>query len=216
MRVSRLLVIPAVAASLIVGAPPAWAVPTTEVIQGQVLRLVSVADWSAASSLLPGEEVQWDVEVSADAPDPGRITLAVSATGDASVLVDAELCMRPWDAGGCPGGATVLESAWSVPRDGTETALAEFTSDEVAHLRLRVALDPDDVNDEDTVTDIRVHARGAGESVVAGSDGLLPATGGAAAPWAIGAGVALAASGAGLLALRRRGGGRAARGEAGP
>jgi LPXTG-motif cell wall-anchored protein len=205
MRASRLLVVCAVAAVAVsTGTSPAWAALTTEVIQGQVLRLVSVADWAAASSLLPGEPVQWDVAVSADAPDPGQVTLAVSATGDAPVLVDAELCMQPWRAGGCPGGATTLESSWSIPRDGAEIALAEFTSDETAHLRLWVALDPADTDDEDTATDIRVHARGVGESVVAGSDGLLPATGGTVTPWAIGAGAALAVIGAGLLAVRPR------------
>ncbi|MFJ4222722.1 LPXTG cell wall anchor domain-containing protein [Microbacterium sp. NPDC089695] len=186
------------------GAAPAWAAPSTEVIQGQVLRLVSVADWAAASSLLPGERVQWDVAVSADAPDAGRVTLAVSATGDAPVLVDAELCMQEWSDTGCPGGATVLETSWSIPRDGDEVALADFGSEEVAHLRLFVALDPEGDDDEDTATDIRVHARGAGDSVVAGSSGTLPATGGALAPWAIGAGAALAVIGVGLLALRSR------------
>ncbi|MEV4737874.1 MULTISPECIES: LPXTG cell wall anchor domain-containing protein [unclassified Microbacterium] len=213
MKVPRLLVCAAALAvglvAVSVGAPPAWAAPTTEVVQGQILRLVSVADWDAASSLLPGERVRWDVAVSADAPDPGRVALAVSASGNAPVLVDAELCMRPWEGSGCPGGATALESAWDIPRDGSEIALAEFASEETAYLRLWVALDPAGASDDGTITDIRVHARGAGESVVAGSDGLLPATGGSATPWAIGAGAALAAIGAGLFALRSRGGARA-------
>lgn len=209
MKPSRLLSSCVVAAFVVAtGAAPAWAAPTTEVVQGRILRLVSVADWDAASSLLPGESVQWDVAVSADAPEPGTITLAVSATGDAPMLVDAALCMQPWQGDGCPGGATTLESVWSIPRDGAEVALADFASDEVAHLRLRVALDPSDAGDGDTLTLVRVHASGVGESVAAGTDGVLPATGGAAAPWAIGAGAALAVLGVWLIALRRRGGGR--------
>ncbi len=51
----------------------AWAAPTTQVIQGSILRLVSVADWAAAGRLLPGQPVEWDIAVSADAPDPGVV-----------------------------------------------------------------------------------------------------------------------------------------------
>ncbi|MFF7293097.1 LPXTG cell wall anchor domain-containing protein [Microbacterium sp. NPDC008134] len=208
-----LLVPSIIAAGILVAAPgilvagPAWAAPTTEVIQGRVLRLVSVADWAQASRLLPGEPVQWDIAVSADPPDPGTVTIAVSAAGDAPLLVDAALCMREWQESGCPGGAEELESEWSIPRDGSEVALAAFPSTDVAHLRLWITLGADDDNG---VTDVRVHAQGVGEAVVTGpGDPLplpLPATGGGVAPWVIGAGAGLAAAGVGLAVLRRRDG----------
>ncbi|MFK0403583.1 LPXTG cell wall anchor domain-containing protein [Microbacterium sp. NPDC090225] len=192
------------AAPGILAAAPAWAAPTTEVIQGRVLRLVSVADWSQASRLLPGEPVQWDVAVSATPPDPGTVTIAVSADGDAPLLVDAALCMQEWQESGCPGGAEELESEWSIPRDGSEIALAAFPSTDVAHLRLWITLDADDDNG---ITDVRVHAQGVGEAVVTGPGGdPLPATGGTVAPWLIGAGVGLAVAGIGLVVLRRRDG----------
>lgn len=186
-------------------ATPAWAAPTTEVIQGRVLRLVSVADWEAATRLLPGQPVRWDVAVSADAPDPGSITLGVSARGDAPLLLDVELCMREWQDAECPGGAETLESGWSVPRDGSEIVLADFAATDTAHLRLWVAL----AADEPGVTDVRVHASGVGDAVEVGPDGGLAATGGEAMPWAIGAGVGLGAVALGVLAMRvsRRGGG---------
>lgn len=194
----------------LLGATPAWAEPTAEVIEGRMLRLVSVADWSDASSLLPGMRVQWDVAVSASTPDPGTITIAVSATGDAPLVVDAELCMRGWQEGGCPGEARILETSWNVPRDGSEIELAEFSADDIAHLRLWVALAPDRDQGEGSgeragATDVRVHAHGAGESVVIDHEGaVLPATGASTAPWSIGAGTALALIGAGLAARRRR------------
>jgi hypothetical protein len=175
----------------------AWAAPSTQVIQGEVLRLVSVADWDAASRLLPGEPVQWDVAVSADAPDPGTVRIAVSAHGDAPVTVDASLCMREWEEDGCPGGATELRTAWSIPRDGAEIALAEIADTEVAHLRLAITLTADD---EGGTTDIRVHAQGAGESAVVGpGGGLAPIV-----PLACGAGALLVATGAVLVLDHRR------------
>ena len=53
----------AIVAGVLVVAGPASAAPSTQVVQGEVLRLVSIADWDAASSLLPGQPVQWDVTV---------------------------------------------------------------------------------------------------------------------------------------------------------
>lgn len=180
----------------------AWAAPTTQVIQGEVLRLVSVADWDAASSLLPGEPVQWDVAISADAPDPGIVRIAVSAAGDAPLTLDASLCMREWEYTGCPGGATTLRTGWSIPRDGVEIALAEVADTEVAHLRLTITLN---ANDEGGTTDVRVHAQGAGESAVVGPGGGLATTGlSPIVPLAFGAGALLVATGAVLILDRRR------------
>lgn len=188
-------------------AGPAWAAPTTQVVQGDVIRLVSVADWEAASSLLPGEPVRWDVAVSARAPDPGTVSLAVSARGDAPLTLDVALCMTAWQESGCPGGATQLRSAWSIPRDGAEIAIAEFPDTEVAHLRLAIRLAPTAAPTaaDGEATDIRVHARGAGESVIVGPEGALATTGlPPVAPWMLGAGGLLAVVGAMLVLSRRR------------
>ncbi|MDQ0649249.1 hypothetical protein QFZ53_003445 [Microbacterium natoriense] len=183
-------------------AQPAWAASTTQVVQGQILRLVSVADWDAAGSLLPGEPVQWDVAVSADAPDPGTVTIGVSATGDAELVVDATLCMQPWAASGCPGGETVLRSDWSLPRDGAEVVLTRMADTETAHVRLSIALA---AGDEGGRTDVLVHATGAGESVVIGEDGGLATTGMPPVVfWVLGGGSVLLLFGCLLLLARRR------------
>lgn len=182
-------------------ATPAWAAPSTEVVQGQVLRLVSVADWEAASSLLPGQRVQWDVTVSAEAADPGLVAVGVSADGAADLAVEVLRCESEWDESGCSDGATAVKSAWVIRRDGVEVPLLEMADTDVAHLRLVVTL----AGDDNGSTQMHVHARGAGESAVIGPDGGLATTGMAPlAPWVVGTGVVLVGTGAALSVVRRR------------
>lgn len=202
MKRAAVLMIGAIAVASALGAAPAWAAPTTEVVQGDVLRLVSVADWDVASSLLPGQPVQWDVTVSADAPDPGIVSIGISATGDAPLVVDVASCAEAWEVDGCPAGATALQTSWGIPRDGVAVPLTEIADSEIAHLRLSVALDASGVAGS---TDIRVHAQGAGETVVAGPGGGLATTGmSPIMPWILGGGAALVLLGVTLVALRRR------------
>jgi hypothetical protein len=182
----------------------AWAASTTQVIQGSVLRLVSVADWAAAGSLLPGQPVQWDIAVSADAPDPGVVRIGVSATGEARLLLDVSMCAQAWTETECPGGATELRTGWSIPRDGVEVPLAEIADTETAYLRLAIFLDPSGGSGAGS-TDVRVLARGAGETVTVGSDGALATTGlPPGTPWVVGAGAVLVVWGAALVHSRRR------------
>lgn len=184
-------------------AGPAWAAPTTQVVQGDVLRLVSTADWDAASRLLPGQPLQWDVTVSAAAPDPGTVTIGISATGSADLTADVLLCMQEWDAGGCPGGAVQVKTDWQIPRNGVQVPVAEFPDTEIGHLRLAVSLNPG----EGGSTQVRVHAQGAGgDSVVVGPDGGLATTGmSPVVPWILGGGaVLLILGGIALIWARRR------------
>lgn len=198
----RVFVILAIAAAAVVAPSAAWAAPTTQVIQGEVLRLVSVADWDAASGLLPGVPVRWDVAVSADAPDPGVVRIGVSATGSARLLADISTCSRAWDDAGCPGVETALRTDWRVPRDGAVVPLAEIADTDTAHLRLSIALDPADGAGS---TDIRVIATGAGETADVGPGGGLASTGPApGAGWAVVGGVLLAVWGGALAVVRRR------------
>ena len=187
---------------LVVGAAPAWAAPSTQIVQGDVLRLVSVADWDAASRLLPGQPVQWDVTVSAEAPDPGTVTVGISASGDAALIVDALECAQEWQSSGCAGGAMSLKTDWAIPRDGVEVQLLDTADTEVTHLRFVIALAGDEVGS----TQVRVHARGAGESAVIGPDGGGLATTGMppSAPWFVAGGVILVGAGVASIAMHRR------------
>lgn len=191
-----------VAAGVLLAPAMASAAPTTQVLQGDVLRLVSVADWEAASSLRPGVPVQWDVAISAHAPEPGLVSIGVSATGSAPLLLDIALCASAWEADGCPDGATLLRRAWSIPRDGAEVQLTDIADDETAHVRLAITLGPDDAGGS---TEVQVHARGSGETAVVGPGGGLATTGvPPTVPWAFGAGAALLLAGSMLLRIRRR------------
>lgn len=198
-----ILAVACVAAVVVALPTPAWAAPTTQVVQGEVIRLVSVADWDAASALRPGVPVRWDVAVTADAPDPGVVQIAVSARGDAPLVVDIAVCDTEWESAGCPGGEALLRSGWRMPRDGGEIAITDVADTEEAHLRLVVALGS---GGDGGSTDIRVIARGAGESVTIGPDGDGLATTGppSSAPWALGVGGVLVAVGTMLVGARHR------------
>lgn len=186
-------------------AAPAQAASTTEVIQGQVLRIVSVADWEAAASMAAGQPIRWDITVSADAPDPGRVTLGLSATGDARLIVDAALCLDEWQSDTCPSGVRVLREAWEIPRDGAEADLVRIADSDIAHVRVRVSLAP---GTQTGSTGIRFHAHGGSESAVVdpGGDGLATTGLSANVPWILGGGIALTLLGllGMLLANRRR------------
>jgi hypothetical protein len=198
----RALLIAGLAAAAVLSAQSAWAAPTTEIVQGDVIRLESVADWDATSSLTPGEPVQWDVAISADAPDPGTVTIGVSATGGTALVIDASLCMQPWTANGCPGGETELRSGWDIPRDGGETAIARMADTETAHVRMSIALAS---GGDGARTDVRLHASGVGEAVVVGQDGGLATTGMSPVVfWVLGGGVLLLVVGVVLVVARRR------------
>lgn len=185
---------------LLGSAAPAWASPTTEIIQGRILRLVSVADWEAAGSLLPGQQVRWDVAVSAVAPDPGVVTIALSATGEAPLVLDVSICLRAWEGIACPGGAVIVRSAWQVPRDGGEVRLGEVADTDVAHVRLSIGLGEEAAGS----TTLRLHASGIGEDVIVGPGGGLAATGPTPLPpWVLAGASALVVVGVLLVARRR-------------
>lgn len=186
---------------LALGAPAA-AAPTTEVRQGQYIRVVSVADWDQAIGMLPGEPMRWDIEISADAPEPGTLTVGMSASGGTPLVVDAASCGVPWRGGECPSGAVHLRTGWKVPRDDETVVLDEVDSAAVTHLRLQVGVASGAAAD---VTRLRVKVVGAGEEVDAWSDDPLPPTGPPAGlPWVLAGGAVLLVGGAALLIGRAR------------
>lgn len=177
---------------------PAYAAPDTEVIQGEYVRLVSVADWDRAAEMLPGETMRWDLEISADAPEPGTLTIGVSAAGETPLVVDAALCLDAWQGDTCPTGAEDLRTAWEVPRDGALVTLDEVDAAEIAYLRLQVGVAGDSSGD---ATEMRVHAIGAGEEVGTGP-GLSPTGGWSASPWLLAGGAMVILGTASLLLIR--------------
>lgn len=177
---------------------PASAAPETDVIQGEYVRLVSVADWDRAAEMVPGESMRWDLEISADAPEPGTLAVAMSAAGETPLVVDAALCLDEWQGEACPSGAEDLRTAWEIPRDGEQITLEELDATDVAHLRLQVRVGDDSAGD---TTEMRVYAIGAGEQVGTGP-GLSPTDGWSVAPWLLAGGAMVLVGTAALLLVR--------------
>lgn len=151
-------------------ASPAAALPTTEVVQGQFLRIVSTADWDAAAAMPVGTPLRWDLTVSADAPSPGTVRIALSARGSLPLVLDARSCAQPWAGETCPSGVVPLREAWLPPLHGDQVALVSMADTDVVHLRLdvrRIAGAGEGAEE----TTVRVYASGAGEEVDIGPEG---------------------------------------------
>ncbi|WP_295013307.1 hypothetical protein [uncultured Microbacterium sp.] len=184
---------------------PARASQSTEVIQGRYVRIVSTADWAAASALA-GASVRWELTVSADAPDPGRIRLGMSGTGTVALVADVSLCTSATADGACTSPTETLRTDWAIPRDGVTVPLDAVPSDRVAHVRIDVRMEG--AGAPGASTQLRVHADGLGDRLETGpTDPTALATTGAAPPVVVivAAGLLIAAGTGTLRAWIRRG-----------
>lgn len=190
--------------------------PRTAEAGDDVVRLESERD-PAATAMVPGVPVAWDVTVGAVAADPGTVTVRLrTRAGDVDAFArTVRRCAVPWTPDGCPGGAsTVLPSAPAV--GGATDELLTFPVGATAHLRVDVELTrlaPGRSVTFDVVAEARGGERsvssgrvGAGAGAGAAADGGLATTGTGvraallAALASVGAGLGLA----GLGRLRRR------------
>lgn len=203
-RVVGVAVIAVIAAAV---TPAAEGAEVTQTVQGQYVRIVSRADWSAAASMGPQTSVRWDLVVSAQAPGPGTVRVGVSATGDAAVRADVRLCAAAWQGATCSTGERSLRADWAIPRDGRTVELDAMAADAVAHVRLDVRMGG---GAETGSTQVLVHADGFGDQVQTGPVGGLPATGGSVPVFAVVGGAALIVVAVVLVIVgrRRRGGDR--------
>ncbi|WP_344005243.1 hypothetical protein [Microbacterium paludicola] len=189
---------------------PAAASPSSEVVEGRFLRIVSTADPDAMRGMLPGDVAVWDVTISAQAPEPGQIDIALSGDGHLPLSVDVLACEGIWETTGCSSGERPIEQALPAPIAGPPVPILEVPADAVTHLRLMVSVPRDADVTEQATTVLQVRAHGYGDELAASppgdSRGELPRTGmqlGGVALLAIGA-VIVGIAGARLLAARRR------------
>lgn len=167
-------------------ASPANASEVETVIQGSVLRLVSIGDPSLMGQLRPGVPVYWQVGASAHAADPGTITLTLSATGDAANLgaldVVASACHERWSGTLCASGEEMLLHEQPLGRmTGELRSLTSMPSGEERWLLFTITATTNPA--PGTASTLVVHANGVGEEIV--SNGT---TGGLANTGALGAG----------------------------
>lgn len=201
-RLTRSVVAVAIALLSAGTAPSAGAAEEVQTVQGQYVRIVSRADWSAAVSMGPLTNARWDLVISARAPGPGTVRLGISATGDAPVLADARLCEVAWQGVACPSGERSLRADWTIPRGGRTVELDAMPADDVAYLRLDVRMGGGPT--AGASTQVLVHADGFGDEVQTGPNGELPATGGSPPVLAIVSGVVLVVAASALIILGRR------------
>ncbi|UOQ87599.1 hypothetical protein MUN74_09720 [Agromyces endophyticus] len=203
-----LLVAASVGAAVLAPASPARAAVEETVVQGEVLRLVSIGDPQAMTSLSPGGTAVWEVGVTADAPTPGTISVTLSGTGSSALglVGDVAWCAEPWDATGCPAPTTVAD-ALALPVDGEQVPLLTMSSDDERWLRFAVRMTPGAEPPTGLAT-LVVRATGSGDDASIGPPGAevpegLGGTGVPAGPGLVVAAV-LAIVGAILTAIARR------------
>ncbi|MFC7432601.1 MULTISPECIES: hypothetical protein [unclassified Agrococcus] len=146
------------------------------VIEGEVLRLVSVQDAQAMAAMLPGEPVTWDVGVGSSEP-AGTIDVSLdvvdAATGAYRAVV--QVCDERWSASGCALGATPLLDETLV--EGERAQLARQDAAASAWYRIEVELLAPRGG---ATVDLRLTADGFGEVLgdggEAGTPGAQPGT----------------------------------------
>ncbi len=171
------------AAGSVVAAPQqAHAAGGERIIQGDVIRLVSI-EQPAMRDLLPGGSAAWEVGVSADAPTPGTITVLLSSTGDAELDLEYDVlsCSERWVNGACETPTTLVDEE-PVPLDGVERRVQSMTSSQQSWLRVVVAMPATADAGAAGEVEFTVRAVGMGDDVSTGPGGTLPVTGGES-PW---------------------------------
>ena len=186
---------------------PAEAASDERVVQGRVIRLVSIEE-PRMSDMAPGTSAVWLVGISADAPNPGTLTVLLTSDGDGGLGLryDVQSCVTRWDSGACAESETLVPEQ-TVPVDGAERDILSMPSDEARWLRIAVARPAGSDPDASGAVEMEVRAVGVGDDVSTSPDRPLlpglPATG-AAAPWVMSVlAVALLATG-GVLTWRAR------------
>lgn len=193
------------AVAVVAGTPaPARAATTETVIQGSVIRLVSIES-EAMQQLTPGGSAVWQVGVSADADSPGTltITLAGTAAPDTELRYTVQGCPQQWTGATC-AGSHVLVADSPAPTDGAPILLQTMPDDAQLWLRIEVSL-PTDADPAASPLQLTVRVTGVGDDVSAGTGGGgLAATGGAAGWTLVAVAVVVSAIGAGMLLRTRR------------
>lgn len=159
--------------------PAAHAAATDMVITGQYLRLTSVIDGSAMGAMAPGDSVDWQVGVSADAPSPGRIAVGYTFSGRRALPLDitTSACTKRWIGAACPGQEVPVGAIGAVSAAPSGDLLA-LDSDAERWILLRVTLPQRADIPHASATDLRIVVTGAGEELSAGPRDPAPDSGG--------------------------------------
>lgn len=164
------------------GVPPAAAAEREHVITGRVITLVTVGDADAMGNLVPGVEVDWQVGVLSEPPEPGRIRIVLAARGPLTetpegLQLTIRDCPQRWVDGHCPDVARTVLS-WTAAHDvtGRSGELTSFRAGEPHWLLVTVRI-PDGFVGTGTA-ELGITASGQGDAVATPPQRPeLPATG---------------------------------------
>lgn len=193
----------------------------TRTAHGDHLRMSASGDADQMRNLSPGHSATWTVDVWAEAPEPGDISLDIGADGTLADVRDAmtvtvTMCSQRVAEADCDNGATSLITDTSLSElrdDGTQRReLATMTTAEQRRLFVTATLSESaaDLGVAGDSGTVRITATGAGDELSLGpddpdrdDDGTLPRTGIEGWQWLLLAGGLLVAIGATLVSRRR-------------
>ncbi|WP_245599694.1 signal peptidase I [Nakamurella lactea] len=154
------------------------------VISGSVITLITVGDEAAMTNLQPGQPVRWQVGVSSDPPEPGRIDLTVMVSGPLAstpggLQLSVSSCAERWRAGHCPTSMSpVLPAAPAAGYLGAAKPAGSMPAGEQRWLQVEAWLPADAAGTKAGTARVRIAATGFGDTVVsAPGGGELPNTG---------------------------------------
>lgn len=155
--------------------PAAHADATDTVISGQYLRLISVIDRAAVTSLAPGDAVDWQVGVSANAPSPGRLNVSYAFSGPRELPLDiaTRACTQRWVESVCPGQEVAVASIGNTAPDHEGTLLSQSSRD-VRWILLHVTVPQRADLPQKSSTNLRIIVKGSGEELSTGPTDPAP------------------------------------------
>lgn len=146
--------------------PSAHSDTTDRQINGQFLRLTSVTDHEAMTTLAPGDSVDWQLGVRAHAPSPGQLEVGYAFDGGRSLpmQITTAACTARWQHRQCPAAEVPVKG---IAMDGTKTSghLLSFEADEQRWIQVRVRIPEAPAIAHGSVTNLRLTVDGAGEEV---------------------------------------------------
>lgn len=202
-----LAVVPQSPASAVGGA--FLGVESTSVARGTYLTLTSIGDAEAMSNMQPNVPVLWQIGVSADAPEPGTVSLSLEASGDSSLGLSLEIrsCSVQWVGGVCDGAERSIQPRLEAPLNSGLQLLESMPASEQRWMLVSAMVPP---GGEGEVS-LAVRAQGDSDSIAVGPGtvGTIARTGAASAPpmlllGGVGVSAGLLVAGAAAV-LKRRG-----------
>ncbi|MCU1510118.1 MAG: hypothetical protein JWQ12_2383 [Glaciihabitans sp.] len=157
-------------------AQSAWAEPTEQIIQGEVIRLVSIGDTVGMAQLTPGIPALWQVGVSAQASAPGTITLTLLADGPLAespigLTLGVESCDVRWVGSTCSSGQrTLLSPQPAAGLGGVAHPLGTMATADQRWILVSASV-PNAASTRAGTSDVRITATGMGDSQTSGPPG---------------------------------------------